>query len=64
MQEFICNAVTLDYLSVAALTTTRDFSGKVGTQDISIEIQPGGIKITGKLELPISPASRISSTGT
>lgn len=64
VQEFVCNAATLEYPSVAALTTTRDFSGKVGTQDITIDIQPGGVKITGKLELPISPASRVSGTGT
>ncbi|KAJ3549544.1 hypothetical protein NM208_g452 [Fusarium decemcellulare] len=64
VQEFVSNAATLEYTSVAALTTTRDFEGKVGTQDVVIDIQPGGVKITGKLDLPISPASRVSGTGT
>lgn len=64
VQEFVCNVATLEYTSVAALTTVRDFSGKVGTQDVTFDVQPGGVKITGKLELPISPASRVSGTGT
>lgn len=62
VQEFQSNVATLEYPSVGALTTTRDFDGKIGTQDVQLTTQ-NGAKITGQLELPISPASRVSGTG-
>ncbi|KXH44291.1 hypothetical protein CSIM01_08071 [Colletotrichum simmondsii] len=63
VQEFVSNSATLEYESLESLTRQRDFSGKVGTQSIDLHVADG-LKITGNLELPMSPATRVSGTGT
>lgn len=62
VQEFVSNSATLEYESLGSLTSNRDFDGKIGTQSVTLEVVDGP-KITGNLELPISPASRVSGTG-
>ncbi|KAI1498193.1 hypothetical protein F5X99DRAFT_340329 [Biscogniauxia marginata] len=63
VQEFTCNEATLEYTTLGQLTTQRDWDGKIGTEDISLTIK-NGPKISGPLNLPINPASRVSGTGT
>ncbi|KAL4262143.1 hypothetical protein AB1N83_009751 [Pleurotus pulmonarius] len=66
LQDFYCANATLHYESVGELTATRAFNGRFGKEDISINIAPGNpgrIKITGDLDMPISPASTISGNG-
>ena len=62
VQSFDCNNATLEYSSVAALTATRAFDGKFGTKDVRVSVA-NGPKITGPLDMPISPASTVSGNG-
>ncbi|KAI1157493.1 hypothetical protein F5B18DRAFT_644874 [Nemania serpens] len=63
VQDFTANEASLEYVNLGQLTTLRTIEGKVGTEDISISIK-NGPKISGPLNMPINPASRISGTGT
>ncbi|KAI0862691.1 hypothetical protein F4860DRAFT_471472 [Xylaria cubensis] len=63
VQPFTCEVATLEYAQLGDLTAQRDFDGKVGTETISINIK-NGPTINGKLDLPITPASRVSGDGT
>ncbi|KAK1701661.1 uncharacterized protein BDZ83DRAFT_595960 [Colletotrichum acutatum] len=63
VQDFTSNAATLEYESLGSLTSNRDFDGKVGTQTVTLEVA-NGPKLTGNLQLPTNPASRVSGTGT
>ncbi|KAL2213186.1 hypothetical protein CC79DRAFT_1327054 [Sarocladium strictum] len=62
VQQFQSNEATLEYTSLGQLVSTRDFEGKVGTQDVIFNAA-NGPKISGPLNMPISPASRVSGTG-
>ncbi|KAF8966988.1 hypothetical protein BGZ46_000270 [Entomortierella lignicola] len=62
-QDFTSFNAVLEYESVAQLTAQRPFDGKVGTQDILFQISNGPI-ISGPLDYPIHPASRVSGAGT
>ncbi|RGP58863.1 hypothetical protein FLONG3_11354 [Fusarium longipes] len=57
--EFECPEATLKYESLEALTDERLFDGKIGSSDVNLEVKPG-VRITGRLDLPISPAHRVS----
>lgn len=63
VQDFQSNEATLEYSSQGQLVSTRDFDGKVGTQDLTLNAA-NGPKISGPLNMPISPASRVSGSGT
>ncbi|TRX89636.1 hypothetical protein FHL15_009545 [Xylaria flabelliformis] len=60
---FTCDQATLLYTDLGQLTTTRDFEGKIGTDTVSFTIG-NGPTITGRLDMPINPASRVSGSGT
>lgn len=62
VQSFESNNATLDYSSVGALTATRAFDGKVGSKTVTLSVA-NGPKITGDLDMPISPASTVSGNG-
>ncbi|KAG8361638.1 hypothetical protein FVEN_g1069 [Fusarium venenatum] len=62
VQDFQSNDATLEYDSPDQLTTYRDLEGKVGTQDVSINLS-NGARIRGNLDMPLSPASRVSGSG-
>lgn len=62
IRDFSSFNATLTYTSLGQLTATRSFDGKVGTQDIEIRIG-NGPEISGPLDAPIHPASRISGNG-
>ncbi|TQV91625.1 hypothetical protein IF1G_09691 [Cordyceps javanica] len=63
VQEFSCNGAILTYDNVGQLTTQRPFSGKVGTEEITLTVN-NGPRIEGPLDLPLSPASNVSGHGT
>jgi hypothetical protein len=59
--EFGSNDVTLKYDYIGDLTSTRSFSGHVGTDDIALTFDVGPT-ITGKLSMPIMPPSTVSDS--
>ena len=61
--DFSANVATLKYDNVGELTTTREFSGQVGITHIILNIVNSPV-ISGTLDLPISPASTVSGSGT
>jgi hypothetical protein len=63
VQTFSSTNATLTYSSTEQLTSLRAFSGKVGTQDVTFTAA-NGPKISGPLDMPISPASNVSGSGT
>ncbi|KHN94783.1 uncharacterized protein MAM_07379 [Metarhizium album ARSEF 1941] len=63
VQEFMSNDARLEYESPEQLTTHQGFDGKIGTSDTLLSIQ-NGPSITGHLNMPISPASRVCGSGT
>ncbi|KAM0229744.1 hypothetical protein ACHAPO_009818 [Fusarium lateritium] len=62
VQQFESHSATLEYDSLDQLTSYRDLDGKVGTQDVSINLA-NGARISGNLNIPLSPASRVSGSG-
>ncbi|KAJ4113924.1 hypothetical protein NW768_011454 [Fusarium equiseti] len=62
LQDFHSNEAILEYNSIAELTSQQDFDGKIGTSDIQLNAS-NGATIRGPLEMPISPASRVSGSG-
>ncbi|CEI70837.1 unnamed protein product [Fusarium venenatum] len=52
----------LDYSDIKQLTTQREFSGKVSSQNLVIDTN-NGAKITSHSDTPISPVSRFSGSG-
>ncbi|KAF4987544.1 hypothetical protein FGRMN_10296 [Fusarium graminum] len=63
VQPFESFEATVEYDSPGQLTSNRGFDGKVGTQDVQITLQ-NGAKITGQLNMPVSPASQVGGNGT
>ncbi|KAL6914726.1 hypothetical protein FSST1_012486 [Fusarium sambucinum] len=63
VQSFQSNDATLEYNSIDELTTSRDFQGKVGPMDISINLS-NGATIKGNLDMPLNQAALASGTGT
>lgn len=59
---FQSNEAMLEYNSIGQLTNQRDFDGKVGISNVVLTAS-NGARISGRLEMPISPASRVSGTG-
>jgi hypothetical protein len=62
VQPFESNQASLEFDSVEQLTAVRNFEGKVGTQDVQVNLA-NGAHIKGYLNMPISPASRVSGAG-
>jgi hypothetical protein len=63
VQTFASTNATLEYTSTEQLTALRQFSGKVGIQELMF-IATNGPKIFGPLDMPIAPASNVSGSGT
>lgn len=64
--DFVSNSAMLEYNSVGELTATRTFNGRIGTNTITLSVAPGNpgrVKITGDLDMPITPASTASGNG-
>lgn len=57
------NDATLEYGRLEELTSKRDVSGKVGSHNFVFEAE-NGPKITGNLNMPLSPVSRIEGSAT
>jgi hypothetical protein len=62
VQEFSSFNARLEYTSPAQLTTQRPFDGKIGSTDTLFQVQ-NGPAISGPLDMPIHPASRVSGSG-
>ncbi|KAI0199329.1 hypothetical protein F4808DRAFT_214716 [Astrocystis sublimbata] len=62
VQEFTASNSTLEYDDVGNLTSSRQWNGKIGENDIAITIV-NGPKIKGNLGSPISPATLVSGSG-
>jgi len=60
--EFASYNATLTYEDQGDLTTTRFFWGTVGRDDISFAVENGPV-ISGRLNMPVSPASSVVGTG-
>ncbi|KIM49784.1 hypothetical protein M413DRAFT_48466, partial [Hebeloma cylindrosporum] len=59
--EFTCSNAKLTYDDIGDLTSTRSFSGRVGETDIGLTFDIGPV-ISGKLNMPINPASTVSGS--
>ncbi|KAF9188851.1 hypothetical protein BGZ49_003903, partial [Haplosporangium sp. Z 27] len=62
VQDFSSFNAMLEYTSEVQLTAQRPFDGEVGTRDILFQIA-NGPTISGPLDYPIHPASRVSGSG-
>ncbi|KAI0864730.1 hypothetical protein F4860DRAFT_463274 [Xylaria cubensis] len=63
IQPLTANNLTLTYSDVDDLTTTRSFSGRIGTNDLQLKWD-NGPKVTGTLNVPgLSPASTVNCSG-
>ncbi|KAK4198634.1 hypothetical protein QBC40DRAFT_298322 [Triangularia verruculosa] len=63
IQPFTSKSATLTYDDVESLTSTRSYSGLIGTDTYAL-IFDNGPKITGNLNVPgISPANTVAGTG-
>ncbi|KIM38056.1 hypothetical protein M413DRAFT_39138, partial [Hebeloma cylindrosporum] len=59
--EFACSNAKLSYDDIGDLTSTRSFSGRVGESDIALTFDIGPV-ISGRLNMPINPASTVSGS--
>ena len=63
IQAFTSNSATLTYDTVEQLTSTRSYSGRIGTNTYELTLD-NGPKITGGLNVPgLSPANTVAGTG-
>ncbi|KAH6854678.1 hypothetical protein B0I37DRAFT_362772 [Chaetomium sp. MPI-CAGE-AT-0009] len=63
IQPFTSNSATLTYDDDDQLTSTRSYSGRIGTDTFELTLN-NGTKITGDLNVPgLSPASTVNGTG-
>jgi hypothetical protein len=63
LQPFTSNQATLTYNSEGDLTSTRHFSGVIGTTTFKLTLDNGPI-IEGALNIPgVSPASTVDGSG-
>ena len=60
--EFESYNATVKYDDVGDLTSTRSFAGRVGLDDIELTFDNGPI-ISGRLNMPIDPATTVSGSG-
>ncbi|KIM42294.1 hypothetical protein M413DRAFT_444721 [Hebeloma cylindrosporum] len=59
--EFVSNNATLRYDDIGDLTSTRSFSGRIGSDDVELVFDIGPT-IKGRLNMPISPPSTVSGS--
>jgi hypothetical protein len=62
VQSFACNNAILTYTSAEDLVASRGWSGKIGMENVTMNIV-NGPSITGPLDMPISPASVANGSG-
>ncbi|GAW15234.1 hypothetical protein ANO14919_046430 [Xylariales sp. No.14919] len=63
IQPFTSNTLTLTYAGVDDLTSTRDYSGRIGTSDLKLTWN-NGPEVTGGINQPgISPANTVTGSG-
>ncbi|CEF85281.1 unnamed protein product [Fusarium graminearum] len=63
MPPFKANQVILTYNNVHELSSTVSFEGQIGPNNFKLNLE-NGVTAEGYLDFPISPASRISGSGT
>ncbi|KAF0639654.1 hypothetical protein FPSE5266_08923 [Fusarium pseudograminearum] len=63
MPPFNANQVTLTYNSVDELSSTVSFDGKIGPDNFKLNLS-NGVTAEGHLDIPLSPASPVSGSGT
>lgn len=59
--EFESYTATVKYNDVGDLTSTRSFAGRVGQDDLVLTFDNGPV-ISGRLNMPIDPATTVSGS--
>ncbi|KAF9535171.1 hypothetical protein CPB83DRAFT_843599 [Crepidotus variabilis] len=61
-QQWKCKPAFLEYETLAQLTSTRPFDGKIGRRKVELKIS-NGPKIVGYVLLPLEEGSSVSGNG-
>ncbi|PPQ76201.1 hypothetical protein CVT26_009098 [Gymnopilus dilepis] len=62
MQPFTCNNAMVTFSKLKSLTSTREYEGRIGERSVNLTIG-NGVKISGDLDMPISPANSVAGVG-